>query len=295
MEELKEIYDRMTFLRQRGIKMKEMAEKAGFSPSVLSAIYSTVLPAYFKNKEKGQGEDEALTNALVWVNNVSKKKLLGSLTSLKTALFAMEASPKNYSEEAPIPFLGQLENGMRNTLNHTANYNGTYISYSLSSGSRSLKIEPYLIAPAENGSYVEVIHNNAYGVTHRGTAMINGSNHLFLMFNENQPPQLALFHICLKLPMYDRPPFLRGIYMCFDYNYNPVARRILFVKHSESIARDEFLKLKGELKAREVLNEKEMAYYDYTCQPEDIIRMCNIPSPQMTEEDLIIEKKILSM
>lgn len=295
MEELKEIYDRMTFLRQRGIKMKEMAEKAGFSPSVLSAIYSTVLPAYFKNKEKGQGEDEALTNALVWVNNVSKKKLLGSLTSLKTALFAMEASPKNYSEEAPIPFLGQLENGMRNTLNHTANYNGTYISYSLSSGSRSLKIEPYLIAPAENGSYVEVIHNNAYGVTHRGAAMINGSNHLFLMFNENQPPQLALFHICLKLPMYDRPPFLLGIYMCFDYNYNPVARRILFVKHSDSIARDEFLKLKGELKAREVLNEKEMAYYDYTCQPEDIIRMCNIPSPQMTEEDLIIEKKILSM
>ena len=83
--------------------------------------------------------------------------------------------------------------------------------------------------------------------------------------------------------------------MCFDYNYNPVARRILFVKHSDSIARDEFLKLKGELKAREVLNEKEMAYYDYTCQPEDIIRMCNIPSPQMTEEDLIIEKKILSM
>ena len=49
MEELKEIYERMTFLRQKGIKMKDMAERAGFSPSVLSAIYSTVLPAYFKN------------------------------------------------------------------------------------------------------------------------------------------------------------------------------------------------------------------------------------------------------
>ena len=45
MEELKEIYDRMTFLRQKGVKMKDMAERAGFSPSVLSAIYSTVLPA----------------------------------------------------------------------------------------------------------------------------------------------------------------------------------------------------------------------------------------------------------
>ena len=162
-------------------------------------------------------------------------------------------------------------------------------------GSRSLKIEPYLIAPAENGNYVEVGHNNAYGVTHWGTALMNGFNHLYLMFNENPSPQLSLFYICLKLPMYDRPPFLRGLYMCFDYNYNPVARRILFVKYSDSIARDEFLKLKGELKAPEVLDEKEKAYYDYTCQAEDIIRMCNIPSPRMTEEDLIVEKKILSL
>lgn len=55
------------------------------------------------------------------------------------------------------------------------------------------------------------------------------------------------------------------------------------------------MKLKGELKAYEVLNEKEQAYYNYTCQPGDIIRMCNIPSPHMTEEDLTIEKKILSL
>ena len=74
MEDLKEIYERISFLRQKGIKMKEMAEQAGISPSVLSAIYSTVLPAYLKNTEKGENEDEALNNALVWVNNVSKKK-----------------------------------------------------------------------------------------------------------------------------------------------------------------------------------------------------------------------------
>ena len=296
MEELKEIYDRMAFLRQKGIKMKDMAEKAGFSPSVLSAIYTTVLPAYFKNKDKGQDEDEALNNALVWVNNVSKKKLLGSLATLKSALFAMEAVPRIVSEEdAHNPFLTQLEGRMRDTVSYIAGYSGIYLSYSISSGSRSLKIEPYLIAPAENGNYVEVGHNNAYGVTHWGTALMNGFSHLYLMFNENRPPQLALFHICLKLPMYDRPPFLRGLYTCMDYNHNPVARRILFVKHSDSVAREDFLKLKGELKAPEVLDEKETAYYDYTCQPEDIIRMCNIPSPQMTDEDLIVEKKILSM
>lgn len=295
MEELKEIYERITFLRQKGVKMKEMAEQAEISPSVLSAIYSTVLPAYLKNIEKGEKQDEALHNALMWVNNVSKKKLLGSLANLKSSLFAMEAVPKIRIENSRNPFLSMLENNMNETVDRIANFSGIYLSYSISSGSRSLKIEPYLIVPSESGSYVEVGHNNAYGVTHWGAVMMNGINHLYLVFNENQTSQLALFYICLKLPMYDRPPFLRGLYTCFDYNYNPVARRILFVKYSDSTEREEFMKLKGELKAYEVLDSKEQIYYDYTCQPEDIIRMCNIPSPQMSEEDLIVEKKILSI
>ena len=43
MNELKEIYDRITFLRGKGIKMKEMAEQAQLTPSVLSAMYSLSL------------------------------------------------------------------------------------------------------------------------------------------------------------------------------------------------------------------------------------------------------------
>ena len=37
MNELKEIYDRITFLRGKGIKMKEMAEQAQLTPSVSAA------------------------------------------------------------------------------------------------------------------------------------------------------------------------------------------------------------------------------------------------------------------
>lgn len=94
MNELKEIYDRITFLRGKGIKMKEMAEQAQLTPSVLSAMYSTVFPAYFKNVEKGMDDNEALDNALMWVNNLSKKKLFGLLPQMKQALFAMEVVVK---------------------------------------------------------------------------------------------------------------------------------------------------------------------------------------------------------
>lgn len=293
MDELKEIYERICFLRQKGIKMKEIAEKSGFSPSVLSAIYSTMLPAYFKELDKGCSEGEALDKALVWVNNVSKKKLLGSLPILKNALLTMSAAPQKQKENSANPFLDALGNNLKESVNQITNYSGLYLSYSISSSSKAMKIEPYLIAPSENGNYVEVGHQNVYGTTHWGTVMMNGQNHLYLMFNESQPPQLALFYICLKIPMYDRPPFLRGIYTCCDYNYNPIARRILFMKVSDSISREEFLKTKGILKSYESLDETEKRYYAYTCQPEDIIRMCNIPSPQMTDHDLETEKKFL--
>ena len=295
MDDLKEIYERIKFLRGKGVKMKEIAAQAGLAPSVMSALYTTVLPEYISNTDKGKPEDEALDEALVWVNNVSKKKLLGQLDKMKTALFTMNAAPKASGRRTGNTHIDAISRAMSDSVNGATDFSGMYMSYSVSSSSSAMKIEPYLIAPSEDGNYMEAIHNNAYGSTHHGFALMNGQNHMYIMFNENRPPQLALFSICLKLPMYERPPYLRGIYTCMDYNHNPVARRILFVKHSDSVAREDFLKLKGELKAPEVLDEKETAYYDYTCQPEDIIRMCNIPSPQMTDEDLIVEKKILSM
>lgn len=107
-------------------------------------------------------------------------------------------------------------------------------------------MEPYLLAPPADGSCVEVGHNNAYGATHWGAVLMNGFSRLYLIFNENRPPRLSLFQICLKLPMYGRPPFLRGLYLCLDYNHNPVARRILFVKRPDSVARDGFLNLRAD-------------------------------------------------
>lgn len=236
--------------------------------------------------------DEALQEALMWVNNVSKKKLLGSIADLKSSLFAMEAAPPAQTERTTNPFLDSLAENMGNAVSHIAAYAGIYISYSVSSGNPNvMKIEPYFIAPSANGAYVEVGHNNAYGATHWGAAMMNGLNHLYLTFNEFSGAQLTLFHICLKLPLYDKPPFLKGVYTCLDYNYNPVARRILFVKHSDCADREAFMALKGELKIFDNLSDEEKRYYEYTCGAGDIVRMCNIPSPQMTEADLALEKR----
>lgn len=51
--------------------------------------------------------------------------------------------------------------------------------------------------------------------------------------------------------MFKNPRQLRGLYLGLDYNRNPVARRIVLIKESESTDIEEFLAMKNGLIAKE--------------------------------------------
>jgi len=116
MDDLKEIYERIKLLRRKGVKMKDIAESTGFTPSVLSALFTTVMPEYFKNIDKGMAEDEALDKAVMWVNNVSKKRLLGSLGKMKEAVFAIDAAPQHDDGEPGGRYMDGIARAMKGCL-----------------------------------------------------------------------------------------------------------------------------------------------------------------------------------
>ena len=78
MDDFRELYRRIEYLRNNGIKMKEIADCAGMAPSILSSLYTTVLPTYFEEL-KNCSHEEALDHAIVLVNNISKRRLLSVL------------------------------------------------------------------------------------------------------------------------------------------------------------------------------------------------------------------------
>lgn len=290
MGEWESIYQRITYLRDRGIKMKEIAASIQWAPSVLSALYSNVLPTYFAALQRGKDDEEALDYAVSQVNNVSKKKLLSSCGELKKLLFDLEPEQEIITTD---PFSEILGDCVERSVVESDNICGTYFSYSISSSGNCLKVEPYLIVVSERSDRVCVGHINTEGTLHWGTAVFGNHQHAYLFFNECEPPRLALFTIYLQLPMYEHPDFLKGLYLSLDGNRNPVARRILFVKQSDSCDRASFQALKGELVEVGNLTEKQQLYYDYTCKDGDFIKTCCVPSPRKNEEDLITEKKIL--
>ena len=209
MNELTDIYKRIEYLRNKGVKMKEMADHTNMAASVLSSLYSSVLPTYIEQVKKGIGEEDALDYALSQVNNVSKKRLLGSLKELKEQLYQLE--PAQVAGQKSNPVLAMLTEEMAHSTQDAYNYSGIYMSYSLSSSMQALKAEPYLICPSENNEYVKVVHNSAYNITHYGTCLFSNHQNAYLFFNEREAPQIALFTIYLQLPMYDFPHMLKGL------------------------------------------------------------------------------------
>jgi len=131
----------------------------------------------------------------------------------------------------------------------------------------------------------------------KGRISLTTSNHQnsYLMFNERDLPQFALVTIYLQLPHYEFPTMLKGLYLCLDYNHNPIARRIVLVKQSDSTDIRTFLEMESKLVPKAELTPELEAYYNYTCREGDYIKTCTVPSPKLDETDLEREKKMLTI
>ena len=110
MNNLQEFYRKIEYLRSNGVKMKEIADWIDMAPSILSSLYTTVLPNYFEGI-KSYPPEEALDSALALVNNVSKKRLLSHIEEMILRLDQMEfAEPDSLKDN---PFAKQLMEEIR--------------------------------------------------------------------------------------------------------------------------------------------------------------------------------------
>lgn len=292
MNDFQELYQRIEYLRNNGVKMKEIADWTEMAPSVLSSLYTTVLPTYFESIRTTSPE-EALDHALSFVNNVSKKRLLSGMEDMLKRLYELE--PKGNQLPAGNPFVDQLNEGIQLSVRKDLNISGLYTSYSLSSSSDCLKVEPFIISLSENKDCIRIGRLSAYGDAQWGVGVMGDPQNFYCLFSENPSPQFTLVTIYLQIPFFRNPNQLRGLYIGLDYNRNPVARRIVLIKESESTIAEEFMSMKSGHVNKEDFTPEQQNYYNYTCQAGDYIKMCTVPSLQMNESDLVKEKKMLAL
>lgn len=295
MDRLVLLYEKMKKLRECGVRMKDISEETDIASSVLSSLYSSVLPMYVNLLSGGEEMEAALDKALQQVNNVSKRKLLGCLDELYDKVCHMEPrlmSSRNNGKS----FWDEVEREAVKYLPHAGAYTGLYLAYSASSYSEGLKVEPYMIASIVDGETLPKVYSQSMsGDYYTGVGLFSPFQIGYLMFNEQKRLQLALKVIYLQLPIMEYPKLIKGVYLTHDYNRNPIARRILFVRQGDEISLEEFAELRTRVIPKAELSPEESDFYEYTCQPGDVIRSMMLVSPDRNMDDLKREKKILEL
>ncbi len=290
-EQLIELYDRLRRLKDEGVKMKDIAAQTGWAPSVLSALNATVLPAFCAELKKGADFDKALGEALARVNNLSRKKLLGDLEALHRGV--MDFQPSHEAAFAVHPFLQTLKTGTEASSARLNNLEGMYMSYSCSSSMKALKAEPFYFTDSEAYGCFAVGRKSVHHSFREGIGIVRKQQMLYLVFNAFQDPNFSLVTVYLQLPFLEDIRFLKGIYLVPDYNMNPIARRIVLVKRSDTYLPEDFASMEARLILPDELTEEETLIYNYTCGETDYIKMCTLPSPKLDLRDLQAEKKLL--
>ena len=293
MDKLSAIYECLGKLRNSGVKMKDVAEASGMPSSVLSSLYSSVLPCYSTLTGSGVAPDEAIDKALKSVNNISRRRLSECVDGLYRCVTDM-AENIGSEDRGDIPVLAEIAKAARRHRNEADTYAGVYTAYSAGLGRGEMKAEPYMITSTAGGAAEQLAYyRTREGNTVKGTCLFTPFQTGYIVFNERRGVQLALKTVCLKLPVLVFPHYIKGIYVNHDYNRNPVARRILLVREGDEMPLDEFACLKAGIITPNQLHGDLTAYYDYTCRKEDSIRSMIFSSPGKDINDLAREKDVL--
>lgn len=160
MDRLILLYEQMKKLRETGVRMKDISEETNIASSVLSSLYSSVLPVYVNLRSNGEDPEKSLDQALQQVNNVSKRKLLGCLDALYEKVCHIDTRFINTKNNGR-PFLDDIEKEAVKYLPNAGVYTGLYLAYSSSSFSDGLKVEPYMIASITDGDTMPKVYSQS--------------------------------------------------------------------------------------------------------------------------------------
>ena len=288
-----QINELLTKARKGGIQMKQLAEAVNVSPSVLSAFYRTVIPA-FKDSITKMKSEEALEYSFSLVNNISKSRFIPFLPNI---ILAVEEIMQQGLSEVKCDdkrFFNNFIQTVQNSQNTTHNIEGTYMTYSISSSEKSMKCEPMIISRTSS-SMIKVSRLSTHNIIQEGFGIVADHQSLTIILNEAKYPKYYPLTMQINIPMCFNPKIYRGVFMALDASSHPIARRMILHRLSDRASSSELQLVKAELLSQADITPELMDYFEYLSDRNDLLRVSVIPEPTADVRDLKIEKKILKL
>lgn len=279
------------FLKEAGIKHKEIASTLDMYPSAFSALINNALEPIVREAQGDGITEERIKAIFDQVNNVSEVKTrrrvqeyLQRLETLKLQLFEEgEKKPLNYIDElvtnSPGETLRLLE--------------GVYHSYYISSFGYRVKREPFLIRyDARQKTYSVRKGNQQSPAWYEGFGYMS-NNHLFtIQIAEKNTLSidnfLAHFHLP---PLYAQTmEMLKGISISMSNSNLPIARKIILHRVNNYRSMADFNALETVFFGEQEGEEDPIV--QYLRGQTSFIEYLPIPYPDYALQDLVKEKKV---
>ncbi len=291
--QIMQINELLGIARKKGIQMKRIAEIVNVSPSVLSAFYRTVVPAYIDNKDKMNTED-ALEYSFSLVNNISRNRFVPFFPNIILAITKILEDYTEHTTENDKKYFDNFANTVINSQSSTQAIEGIYRTYSISSSDFALKCEPMLISRGITGM-IKVSRLSVHSVIQEGFGMVADHQSVTIHLNEAKYPKYYPLTMQINIPLCFNPKIYRGIYIALDSSSHPIARRIIVQRLSGSIKVADFQNEKAELYTPDAIPTDLKEHFEYLKDRSDVLRVSVIPEPTADIKDLKIEKKILKL
>lgn len=291
--QITQINELLTAARKKGIQMKQLAEVINISPSVLSAFYRTVVPAFIEKSEK-MNTDDALNYAFSLVNNISKNRFIPFFPNIILAIKNALENESSTTKEDDKKYFENFAHTVSNSQISIQHIEGIYKTYSISSSDFALKIEPMIISRSISG-IIKILRLSIHNIIQEGFGMVADHQSLTIHLNEACYPKYYPLTMQVNIPLCFNPKIYRGIYITLDSLSHPIARRVILERINESTKLSDFQDNKAEQHSADNIPEHLQDYFNYLREPRDILRVTVVPEPTADIKDLKMEKKILKL
>lgn len=282
------------FLKEAGLKNKDIANALGIFPSAFSAMTSNILHKLVEAEQDGGVNEEQIKALFDTVNNVSEVKTrrriasyLEKLEQLKLQLFDdLDKQPPNYVdqliEDSPAEILRLLE--------------GVYHCYYVSSFGYRIKKEPFLIHyDLRKKAYHVRKGNRQSPACYEGFGYMSNNQLFTIQIMEKNTLAvdnfLAHFHLP---PLYvETMEMLKGISISMSNSNLPISRKMILHRIGKYHSLDEYDALETHFyQEGEALDNEIVQYLRQECS---MIEYLPIPYPDYAPKDLEKEQKVKAL
>ncbi len=279
------------FLKEAGIKNKEIANALDMYPSAFSALINNVLSEVVQHSQQGSLTEQEIKTVFDQVNNVSELKTRRRIQQYLQKLEALKLQLFDVAERKPLNYIDNLINSSPGEILRLLE--GVYHCYYISSFGYRVKREPFLIYyDARQRTYRVRKGNKKSPAWYEGFGYMS-NNHLFTiqMVEKNTlsiDNFMAHFHLP---PLYaETMEMLKGISISMSNSNLPIARKMLLHRVGNFSSLDSFNQLETLFFKKEEGNDNEIVRY--LRAQTSFIEYLPIPYPDYAPQDLVKENKV---